>query len=117
MAKRRKRIVHDADLLRGELDEWSIADDWQLIMWLLAVLAFYYQLRISRRDANTVERAMHEKLCTAMASHMAFGKQLLAFPAVPRELRLQALQETAVTLESIISTLHLDPRTFFTDNG
>ena len=62
MAKRRKRIVHEADLLRGELDEWSIADDWRLIMWLLAVLAFYYQLRISHRAANTVERVMHGEI-------------------------------------------------------
>ena len=110
MAKRRNRIVHEADLLHGEPHEWSIADDWQLIMWLLAVPAFYYQLRISLRAANTVERAMYEKLRTARASHVAFGKQLLAFPAVPPELRLQALQETVVTLETIVSTLHLDPR-------
>ena len=45
-----------------------------------------------------------------MVSHVAFGKQLLAFPAVPPELRLQALQETVVTLDTIVSTLHLDPR-------
>jgi hypothetical protein len=109
MAKRRHRIVHEADLLHDEPYEWSIADDWQLIMWLLAVPAFYYQLRISLRVANAVERAMYEKLRTAMASHVAFGKQLLAFPAVPSELKLQALQETVVTLETIVSTLHSDP--------
>ena len=117
MAKRRKRIVHEADLLHGEPDEWSIADDWQLIMWLLAVPAFYYQLRISLRAANTVEQAMYEKLRTAMTSHVAFGKQLLAFPDVPPELRIQALQEMVVTLESIISTLHLDPHALITDGG
>jgi len=117
MAKRRKRIVHEADLLRGEPHEWSVADDWQLIMWLLAVPTFYYQLRISLRAANTVERAMYVKLRTAMASHVAFGKQLLAFPTVSRELRLQSLQEIVVTLESISSTLHLDPRALITDSG
>jgi hypothetical protein len=117
MAKRRHRIVHEADLLRDEPREWSIADDWQLIMWLLAVPAFYYKLRISLRAANTVEQAMYEKLCTAMKSHVTFGKQLLAFPAVAPELRLQALQETVVTLEAIVSTLQLDPRAFSAESG
>jgi hypothetical protein len=110
MAKRRHRIVHEADLLHDKPHEWSIADDWQLIMWLLAVPAFYYQLRISLYAANTAERAMYEKLRAAMATHVAFGKQLLAFPAVPPELRLQALQKIGVTLDTIVSTLHLDPR-------
>lgn len=117
MAKRRHRIVHEADLLRDKPHEWSIADDWQLIMWLLAVPAFYYKLRISLRAANTVERAMYEKLRTAMTSHVTFGKQLLAFPAVPPELRLEALQETVVTLDAIVSTLHLDPRAFSIESG
>jgi len=109
MAKRRHQIVHEADLLHGEPHEWTISDDWQLIMWLLAVSAFYYQLRISLHAANAVEQAMYGKLRTAMASHVAFGEQLLAFPAVPPELWLQALQEIAVTLETIVSTLHLEP--------
>ncbi len=53
MAKRRKEIVHDADLGGdNEPHGWSIADDWQLIMWLMAVPAFYYQLRISLGLAN-----------------------------------------------------------------
>jgi hypothetical protein len=117
LAKRRQRIVHEADLSGNEPNDWSIADDWQLIMWLLAVPTFYYQLRISLHAASMVERPMYEKLRAAMANHVAFGKQLLAFPAVSRELRLQALQETVVTLESIISTLHLDPRAFTADSG
>src|SRR5580765_6442040 len=37
----------------------EFADDWQLIMWFMAVTAFYYELRISLRAANTVERAMY----------------------------------------------------------
>jgi hypothetical protein len=60
---------------------------------------------------------MYGKLRTAMASHVAFGKQLLALPEVPRELRLQALQEIVITLESISSTLHLDPHALMSDSG
>jgi hypothetical protein len=116
MAKRRKRIPHEADLAHDTPHEWGIADDWQLIMWLLAVSAFYYQFRISLGFGNAVERAMSERLRTAMASHVAFGKQLLAFPSVPRDLRVPALQEAVLTLEGIVTTLKLDPRAFTTNS-
>jgi hypothetical protein len=117
MAKRRKRIVHEADLLRGDAHEWSMVDDWQLIMWFLAVPAFYYQLRISLGVANPVEGAMYKSLRTAMEGYVEYGKQLVAVTAVPPELALQALQESVATLKSIVSTLHLDPRAFGTDSG
>jgi hypothetical protein len=110
MAKRRHRIVHEADLSSSEPSDWSIVDDWQLIMWLLAVPTFYYQLRISLGAANNVERAKHERLRTAIARHVAFGNQLLAFPTVPQEMKLQAFQEIGVALKTILSTLHPDPR-------
>lgn len=108
MAKRRKRIVHEADLEHGEHRDWSVADDWQLIMWLLAVPAFYHQLRISLGAEHEVSRAALHRLQTAMASHVEFGKQLVSFPVVPPELRLQALQSVLGTLESIASTLQPD---------
>jgi hypothetical protein len=118
MAKRRKQIVHDADLTRGgEPHEWSIADDWQLIMWLMAVPAFYYQLRMSLGLSNIVQQAMLDRLRLAMTSHVAFGKQLIAFPEVPKKLRIQALREVAVTLEGIGATLHFTPGDFSTADG
>jgi hypothetical protein len=40
-----------------------------------------------------------------MASHVAFGKQLVTFSVVSPKLRIQALQEIGVTLTSIISIL------------
>jgi hypothetical protein len=101
--------MHEADLLRDEPHEWGIADDWQLVMWLLAVPAFYYQLRLSLGAANTVEQAKYSNLRTAMSSYVAYGKQLLAFPDVPPERRLQAMQETLDTLKTIVATLRLDP--------
>jgi hypothetical protein len=109
--------VHEADLLRGEPDEWTIADDWQLMLWLLAVPAFYCQLRISLGAANTVERARNERLRTAMTSHEAFGKQLVALSEVSPELRIQALQDILVTLQGMSSTMHLDPRALIKDSG
>jgi hypothetical protein len=117
MARRRKRIVHEADLLGDDSTEWSMVDDWQLIMWLLSVPAFYYQLRISLGIANTVERVMHEKILTAMEGHVAYGKALVAVSAVPPAQISQALQEIVGMLKSIVSTLHLDPRDFNTGSG
>ncbi|MEP6750978.1 MAG: hypothetical protein ABJB86_24800 [Bacteroidota bacterium] len=111
MAKRRKRIVHDADLSnRTDVvsEPWGIADDWQLTMWLMAVPAFYYQLRISVEAANEVEVTMYEKFMKAMQSHVDFGHHLLSFPKVPPELRMEALQKTAFILETITNIFKPD---------
>lgn len=111
MAKRRKRIVHEADFLdRNDTmpKKWDIVDDWQLIMWLMAVPAFYYQLRITTKEASEIEIAKHERINKAMQSHVDFGKQLLSFSSVPHELRLNAIQEMINTLETITSTLTMD---------
>ena len=86
MAKRRKRIVHEADLSDGVAHRWGLADDWQLIMWLLAVPAFHYQLLMSLHSANVVECAMYEKLRASMLSHVKFGNQLATFQNVSPEL-------------------------------
>lgn len=118
MAKRRKRIVHEADLSNRTdtvSGAWGIVDDWQLIMWLLAVAAFYYQLRMSANAASVVESTMYERLRKAMLSHVDFGNQLLAFPKVPPELQREALQKTVITLEAIAATLKLDVGDFIID--
>src|SRR5438552_16303891 len=107
MAKRKNRIVHEADLATRTdtvLKPWGVVDDWQLIMWLMAVSAFYYQLRISIDAASELERNMYERLRKAMLSHIDLANQLRAFPKVPPELQKEALQQTLVTLESIAGT-------------
>ena len=81
-------------------------------MWLLAVPAFYYQLRMPLNVANDVEHTMYERFRTSMLSHVKFGKHLLAFPTVPPDLRMQALQEFRVMLEGIVTTLTLDVSSF-----
>lgn len=115
MAKRRKRIVHDADLSnRTDMvsEAWGFVDDWQLIMWLMAVPAFYYQLRISIKVANAIEVTMYERFRKAMLSHVEFGNHLLSFSKVPPELRMDTLQKTAIILETITTILDLDVSNF-----
>ena len=112
MAKKRKRIVHEADISKRPdalLEEWGFIDDWALIMWLMAVRAFYYQMRLSVNAASEEERTSYQTLRKAMGHHVDFDKQYSAFPEVPPELRRAALQKWADTLESIITMLKLDP--------
>jgi hypothetical protein len=108
MAKRRKQIVHEADLSKTTdtvSEPWGIADQWQLIMWLMAVPAFYYQLRISINAASEIDRSRYERFRTAMLSHIGFANQLLGFPEMPLELRKEGLEQILDTLESIAGTL------------
>jgi hypothetical protein len=92
MAKRRHRIVHEADLSKRTdtvSEAWGAADDWQLTMWLMAVPAFYYQLRISAGVADAVDRTAYKRLREAMTSHVAWGHQLLGLPKLPPEQQIE----------------------------
>jgi hypothetical protein len=111
MAKRRKRIVHEADLAKRTdtvSEAWGVADDWQLMMWLMAVPAFYYQLLISVNAASLRERTLYDRHREAMKRHVEFGNQLLALPRVLPELRTEALRRIVVTLDGIVAILRLD---------
>jgi hypothetical protein len=108
MAKRRKRIVHDADLSESGasvLEAWNVVDYWQLIMWNLAVVAFYYQILISTNAANKAELEKYRDVKEAMTSHISFGNQLVAFSTMPEGGRGEALKRIVDTLNSMIATL------------
>jgi hypothetical protein len=101
MMRRRHSIVHEADLTRPTdvaSEAWGIVDDWQLIMWLMAVAAFYYQLRMSVNAASEAERTMYGRHRKAMVGHLDFGNLLVAFPKVPEDLRVEALLRISVSL-------------------
>lgn len=115
MAKRRLRIVHDADLSKrtdAVPEGWGVVDDWQLPMWLMAVPAFYYQMRVSVGVASIVERAAISKIRKAMSIHVDFGKQLVAFPKILPELRIKAMQNMVTTLADVAATLKVDVSEF-----
>jgi hypothetical protein len=114
LAKRKNRIVHDADLSNRTatvVEAWGVIDDWQLIMWLLAVPAFY-QLRASLGIADVVERTRLGNLQEAMQRHVDFGKQLLALPHVEPALRIEAVQKLADTLKRMSAAMKLDVSDF-----
>ena len=86
----------------------GVVDDWQLIMWLFAVSAFYYRLPVSLGPANAVDRTMCERLRPAMLSHVDFSKQLIAFPKAAPDLRIEALQSVSGILKGIAAMLKLE---------
>ncbi len=108
MAKRRNRIVHEADLLEktdAACGPWTAVDDWQLIMWTLAVPAFHSRLRMSIDHDDQVARETYSKLREAMNGVTGFGRQLAAFPKVPPDMLIKALQEISENLKRISTLL------------
>ena len=98
MAERRHRIVHHADLSAPTatlVGVWSIADEWQLIMWLMVVPAFYYKMRIALGVASDDDRTRLGRLETAIGAHVEFGHKIMNFSKLPAEEHVRALQEIA----------------------
>jgi hypothetical protein len=110
MAKRRNRIVHNADLSDDGtvLDAWNVVDHWQLILWNLAVLAFYYEVLVVTQTANAVQSKRHEQTGKAISAHIAFGNQLVAFAKTPPELKIEALRKCAETAATIGALLKIE---------
>jgi hypothetical protein len=103
--------VHNADLLTAEAtisEPWEFHDSWELVMWILAVSAFYYQLCISVGAATTVEKRSYENHLNAMHEWVKVAKAFLAFPTVPVDRQRDALQEIADMVGNIRDTLPLD---------
>jgi hypothetical protein len=108
MAKRRKLIVHEADLINRsdtQVNPWNFVDEWQLIMWLIAVPAFAYQLRISRKTASINEINTYENLKKAIRTHTELGNQLLSLTNTPKNRQKEALTHLSETLKKLIEIL------------
>jgi hypothetical protein len=108
MAKRRNRIVHEADLASNSstiAEPWSFIDSWQLIQWNLAVLAFYYQMLIVLTEPHQVFMERYNNARKAMDENIKFGNLLVSFPKRPLELQLRALEDMNESLCSMVSLL------------
>jgi hypothetical protein len=80
MAKRRKRLVHDADLPSRKytaVPDWSIADEWQLILWTIAVPAFFALLQVHLRSDDEQHRSTYERLKAGIEEVYRLGKALV----------------------------------------
>ena len=107
LSRRRHRIAHKDG---SAANEWGIADDWQIIMWLMAVGAFYCRLRMSLNIATIADEEQYASDLKAMRMHVDVGKQMLAFPKVNPEARIEALQAMKSALDSTAAMLREAPR-------
>lgn len=110
MMKRRHRIVHEADLSgpSAKISEpWTLVDDWQLMLWLVVVPAFYSLLRMSVDPADNIQRKNYQKYTKAIDGFIDYGKQIVSLTKKPPDLNLwsKALEKLTKTLNSVSSIL------------
>ena len=111
LAKRRKRIVHNADFPAPAAtisEPWQFADHWQLVMWLLAVSAFYYQLCVSVDSEAIVEEKVHQHHMRAMHEWHNVAKAFIGFSEVPSDQILNAIKEISDMVKKVQDTLSFD---------
>jgi hypothetical protein len=110
LAKKRSAIVHEADLSKdGTPHKWTMIDTYVLAMWNLAVLQFYYQMRVAKGLACKVETKMLSKVQKATERASAAGMQLIQFakaePGDQRAILDRVLEEFDATLSAISVTV------------
>lgn len=108
MAKRRNRIVHEADLTLDSItvvEPWGVVDIWQITQWNLAVLAFYYQMLIVLTEPRQVFVDKYNNARKAMDENIKYAHHLMNFPKGPLELQKKALDDMSKSLDSMISLL------------
>src|SRR5689334_9044790 len=87
-------------------EPWRLVDTWQLIMWLLAVSAFYYQLCVSIDDDTVPEKKAHQAHVDAMHGWHDVAKAFIRFPELPSYQRLDAIKELADMVKKVGDILH-----------
>jgi hypothetical protein len=95
MMKRRHRIVHGADLLipkDGAISPWTIADYFHLVLWNLAVLAFYSLLRVSLDPADELQSWYFARRTKAIELARQTREEVFALLEQPAESMLVGLQ-------------------------
>ena len=110
MMKRRHRIVHGADLLSpkdGAISPWTIADYFHLVLWNLAVLAFYSLLRVSVDPADELQSWYYARRTKAIELARQTGDEVFALLEQPAKSMLVELQIVNQKLAQV--TAHLGP--------
>jgi hypothetical protein len=107
LAKRRHRIVHHADLSASNIEvaSWTVTDYWQLTMWNLAVICFYYRLIMYFEPNNQPIRHSHDQIVTARSSKVDFAKRMLDLANAPEDSRIEAFKRMADALNVVKNVL------------
>lgn len=108
MMKRRHRIVHEADLPSTQdtaLSPWTLGDYSQLLLWNLAVLAFYSLLRVSVDPADELQSWYFERRTKAIELARQTGEEAIALLGQPAESMLLGLQVVNQKLTQVAAHL------------
>ena len=120
MAKRRNYIVHHADLHDAQKEgviPWGLADDWCLIQWLIAVLAFYSRLRRATGPTNMVEDRWGQNADRALVKNVELARALIEFSEVPPEQRQESIRIILEIAREIEETLEIEVEMFLGPDG
>jgi hypothetical protein len=108
MMKRRHRIVHEADLPSPKDSvsaPWAMGDDFNLIIWLLVVLAFYAQLRVSIDPADELQRLYVARRMKAIELAKSVSSEILALQNDSTLSALLTAQKASVRLSELTAFL------------
>lgn len=108
LAKRRHRLSHHADIAERTVEVvWDIADEWQMIMWMLAVQSFYYRLCMEMKVGD-VEKIRENvlRMDEAMNEHVGYGKLMVAAGSGPASQFVEKLAEIGVACNRIVELLN-----------
>ena len=96
--------MHNADLLSptdSTSEAWTFVDDWQLILWLAAVEAFYVFLRTSIDPADEIMQKGIKRSKNVIDGHVSFGNRILDLADSDKDSRMEVFQKMYESLKSL----------------
>lgn len=108
MMKRRHRIVHEADLPSPHDTvsiPWSITDDFNLILWLLVVMAFHAQLRVAVDPTDELSRLTVARQMKAIELAKSVRAEIVGLQNDSSRPALLRAQEASATLTDVKTLL------------
>jgi hypothetical protein len=111
LAKRRNRIVHEADMASQtdvSIEEWGAVDLWWLMQWMIAAIAFNYRLLTVCAGPHPDLLQRYESAKAAMLKNQEYAEVLRKFPGEDLDLQKAAILKLLELLESTMETM--EPR-------
>lgn len=104
MMTRRHRIVHEADL-RSPTDRvsapWTFVDDLDLTVWMLAVILFYMQLRVSLEPTDEIQKWFRSRVTRGFKLARDTRAEILTIGRVPTDVAKGVLHKASVALSEV----------------
>jgi hypothetical protein len=108
LAKRRNRIVHEADMASKtdvSIEEWGAVDLWWLMQWMIAAIAFNYRLITVRAGPHPDLLQRYENAKTAMLKNQEYAEVLMKFPREDFDLQKAALVKLQDLLDATMAAM------------